>query len=540
MQEPTTPPATQTPPEKPEKEEEGEEGQRGSYEKPPYEDELQAALAAEIAKTAQETGKEVSLSAKKKIEKRLRGDFKKKYKKPTPTASPAPAAKAPELVRLVEPATPAPAFKIHTLQLHATQRVSVFGWVHQFRQQGAKLAFVVLRDGTGFLQCVLGAPMIQSVDFPKISREASVRMVGTLRLEARAPGGVELAVDYWELIGTSAPDLETKANADSLPDQLLNNRHIVIRGETSSSVLRMRSRMLFELRKFFFERHFEEVTCPTIVQTQCEGGSTLFPLTYYGEPAYLTQSSQLYLETVIPALGDVFTVMPSYRAEKSLTRRHLAEYTHFEAEMPFISFENLLQTLEDMICTVVERMLTQYHDEIHLLNPEIALPPRPFLRMTYADAIRWLQEHEVWKEPETKTPYTYGDDIPEKPERFMVDTIGRPIFMTRFPLAIKAFYMKKCPDNPIETESVDVLMPGIGEIVGGSMRNHDLEDLIRQYQANGIPPEKYYWYIDQRKYGTCPHGGFGLGVERLICWLLKQEHIRTACLYPRYMGRATP
>jgi len=273
---------------------------------------FQAAVQAEVAKVQAETGKEISLNARKKLTKRIYGEFKKKAKKPT--ASPAAAAAAPkpasdELIRLTDPGPEAVECKCYQLHLFVGRRVCVSGWVHQLRQQGSKLAFVVLRDGTGYVQCVLNEDMLRSSDWPCVSREgllrlrpprlffhtiASVRMYGVLKLEPRSLSGVELPVDFWQLVGTSAPDLETKANADSLPDQLLNNRHIVIRGMQSSSVcclslpvrlnanqvLRMRSRMLFELRKFFFERHFEEVSCPTIVQTQCEGLSNPLPVNW--------------------------------------------------------------------------------------------------------------------------------------------------------------------------------------------------------------------------------------------------------------------
>jgi asparaginyl-tRNA synthetase len=233
--------------------------------------------------------------------------------------------------------------------------------------------------------------------------------------------------------------------------------------------------------------------------------------------------------------------MPSYRAEESHTRRHLAEYTHIEGEMPFIKFEDLLDFVEDMVVDVSKRVQAQHGDLLGFLNPDFKLPEKPFVRMTHADAIRYCNEHQIYKDEEKKLTFQEGEDISEAPERAMTDRIGRPILLTKFPAAIKAFYMARDKERQDWTESVDLLMPSVGEIVGGSMREWQYDRLIQGFKKHGINNlDPYYWYTDLRKYGTCPHGGFGLGLERFLCWMLSIDHIRDVCLYPRMHGRCRP
>lgn len=255
----------------------------------------------------------------------------------------------------------------------------------------------------------------------------------------------------------------------------------------------------------------------------------------------MTQSSQLYLETAIPALGDVFCIAPSFRAEQSRTRRHLSEYTHIEGEMPFIQFEDLLQCIEDLICNTLEILMADplIKECVLSLNPEFCIPKRPFKRMRYSEALEWLSANGIVKDSDD-SPYVFGDDIPEKPERFMTDTIGEVILLTHFPRNLKAFYMARDQEDESLTESVDVLMPGVGEILGGSMRLWDYDLLLEGYSREGISPEPYYWYTDQRKYGSVPHGGYGLGLERFLAWVLDRKHVRDVCFYPRYTGRCRP
>lgn len=426
------------------------------------------------------------------------------------------------------------------------KRYKVSGWIHRFRSQKG-LAFVVLRDGTGFLQAVLSGDIANAYQTQTLTLESTVSLYGTLEKlpeGKQAAGGVELVVDYYEVIGLapSGDDAFTnKIQEGADPSLLLDQRHLALRGETLSAVMKVRAALLRAIRRVYIEEDLTEVTPPCMVQTQVEGGSTLFKLDYYGEEAFLTQSSQLYLETCLPALGDVFCIQESFRAEKSHTRRHLSEYTHIEAELVFLTFDDLLTHIETVITKTVKYILEDpvAGPLVQQLNPGFVAPSLPFKRLEYIDALKWLNEHGIKNEEDEE--FKFGDDIAEAAERKMTDAIGVPILLTRFPAEIKSFYMKRCADDLRVTESVDVLMPNVGEITGGSMRSEGLDELIEGFKREGIQDlDAYYWFIDQRKYGTSPHGGYGLGTERILAWLTDRFTVRDCSLYPRFTGRCKP
>lgn len=497
----------------------------------------------EISASALKKAKKGADGLKKKQEKQLKLAEEQKKKQEEALKKMAEL----DLIKIVEDKSlpEAKRIKLRSLQENINSRVTVQGWVHRLRLQKG-VAFITLRDGTGFLQTVLSGDLAKARITQELTLESTVLIKGVIEKlpEGKtAPGGVELKADYYEVIGLAPSGDEAftnKVQENADPALLLDQRHLTMRGETLSSVFKVRAALLTSMRRFFQEEGLTEVTPPCMVQTQVEGGSTLFKLDYYGEEAYLTQSSQLYLETCLPALGDVYCVQESFRAEKSHTRRHLSEYTHIESELAFLSFDDLLNHLEKLFTTVMKYVLEDpvAGPLIKKLNPDFQVPQMPFKRMTYVEALDWLNEHGIPNEE--GSAFKFGDDIAEAAERKMTDTLNVPILLTRFPVEIKSFYMKKCADDPRVTESVDVLMPNVGEVTGGSMRIDDYDELVAAIKREGLDLDAYYWFVDQRKYGTCPHGGYGLGTERILAWLCNRYTVRECSLYPRFSGRCKP
>lgn len=497
---------------------------------------------------------EISASALKKAKKGAEG-IKKKLEKQAKLAEQQAAKQVDNAAKMAEldlikieedKSLPAPKkIKLRFVQENLDTRVQVQGWIHRLRVQKG-LAFITLRDGTGFIQAVLSGDLAKAKQTQNLTLESTVTLRGVIHKlpEGKsAPGGVELKVDYYEIVGLAPSGDESitnKVQENADPSLLLDQRHLTMRGESLSAVLKVRAALMRAVRQFYYDEGLAEVTPPCMVQNQVEGGSTLFKFDYYGEEAYLSQSSQLYLESCLAALGDVYCVQESFRAEKSHTRRHLSEYTHIEAELAFIEFDDLLNHIEKLIITVVKNVVEDpvAGPLIKQLNPNFVPPTGKFKRMEYIHALDWLNEHGIPNEDGEK--FKFGDDIAEAAERKMTDTIGEPILLIRFPVEIKSFYMQKCADDRRVTESVDVLMPNVGEITGGSMRTYDYDELLEAFDREGLNKDSYYWFTDLRKYGTCPHGGYGLGTERILAWLCDRFTVRDCSLYPRFPGRCKP
>jgi asparaginyl-tRNA synthetase len=434
---------------------------------------------------------------------------------------------------------------IKDLPSYIDKIVTIQGWIGFSRKQGS-LSFYIIRDSTGFIQTVLKKNVFKDpskvVEFHDLPRETLVKVTGKIKSDERAPYlGIEVQISEIEILGSSSSEIEAEYRPDSTPQILMDKRHLVIRSEGASTILVMRGHIVRELQTFFAQEDFIQVSPPTLVQTQVEGGSTLFALKYFEEEAYLTQSSQLYLETAIFSLGKVYCSLPSFRAEKSRTRRHLTEFTHWEAEMPFYTFENNMEFQEKMIRYVVDSVTSKYPKIIEKCHPELKSPDKPYLRLDYADMIEKLNEWGIPKEEEQGSgKWEFGDDVTEKPERALIDKLGIPTFITRFPRKMKPFYMKIDPKDPERTLSADLIVPGLGEIIGGSQREDDYETLLEGFKREGLDIKPYQWYLDLRKYGSVYHSGFGLGIERLVQYIMKVEHIRDTCLFPRLMNRIYP
>lgn len=382
-------------------------------------------------------------------------------------------------------------------------RVRVVGRIENVRASKTR-TFVYLTDTRSVLLCMFSGP-VNVVAPILLQKQASIEVYGEMKevpAENKAPGDRELHVDYYSIIGEApggadafASVVPSSANQAALPDF----RHLVLRRPEESMVMKVRASALYAFRQYYKDHDMREASAPSFVKTQVEGGGSLFSVPYYSETAYLTQTCQLYLESQLPVLGDCYAIQSSFRAENSHTRRHLAEYTHIEGELDFIGFEDLLQHIEDLICGVIDMLLAdpESAEYIRTLHPGFEAPRRPFMRMRYADAIDWLVAHEV--RTDEGEPYAFGIDISESAERAMTDEIGVPVMLTHFPVPLKAFYMKKDPADPRVTESVDLLVPGVGEVVGSGMRMDNYDDLLEVMKENKWNLTSYAFYSDQRK-----------------------------------------
>jgi asparaginyl-tRNA synthetase len=426
---------------------------------------------------------------------------------------------------------------IAELANHVGDEVSVEGWVYNWRKKG-KLRFIILRDGFGYLQCVVFRPEVDEAVWEaavELTQESSVIVTGRLEADERAPGGYELKVTGLDTVQI-APEYPI-GKKDHGPDFLLNHRHLWLRSRRQHAIMRVRSELCQAIRDFFYRRDYTLIDSPILTPAAAEGTSTLFETEYFGDTAYLSQSGQLYLEPAAAALGKVYCFGPTFRAEKSKTRRHLTEFWMVEPEVAWMRFDGLLELCEEFLSEIVARVLDRCSVDLERLERDTSqLEPatrRPYPRIDYGEAIARLKE--------LGQQVTFGDDFGAEDETLLAGQYDRPLMVTRYPAAVKAFYMQPDPADPSRALAVDVLAPeGYGEIIGGSERSDSLEHLERQIAAHDLPREAYQWYLDIRAFGSFPHSGFGLGIERCVAWICGVPHLRETSAYPRLINRLYP
>lgn len=430
-----------------------------------------------------------------------------------------------------------PVITIAQLADHVGEEVSVHGWVFNWRKKG-KLRFIVLRDGFGYLQCVVFRPEVEEEVWERavaLTQESSLTITGTVAADDRAPGGFELKVSDIDIVQI-APEYPI-GKKDHGVDFLLNHRHLWLRSRRQHAITRVRSELEFGIRDFFQSRDYTLIDSPILTPAACEGTSTLFETDYFGDSAFLSQSGQLYLEPAAAALGKVYCFGPTFRAEKSKTRRHLTEFWMVEPEVAWMRFDGLQDLAEEFLSELVSRILDRCSEDLKRLERDVSkLEPatgRPYPRIDYGDAVTKLQE--LGQDVE------FGADFGGEDETVLANQFDRPLLVTRYPAEIKAFYMQPDPEDPSRALALDVLAPeGYGEIIGGSERSDSLEHLERKIAEHELPREAFEWYLDVRRYGSFPHSGFGMGIERCVAWLCGIHHAREAIPYPRTLNRLYP
>jgi len=413
--------------------------------------------------------------------------------------------------------------------------VEVRGWVYRTRSSG-KIVFDVVRDSTGIIQVTVKKGNLPDNEFDDAQRsqiESSVMVRGRMFKDDRAPGGYEIRASSFTLVGSSAPFPITEYQSEEL---LLDNRHLWIRSREQTAVMKVKASLMKGARDWLNSNEFTEVTPPIFTKNACEGGVTLFKLKYFDDTAYLSQSAQMYLEAMIFALENVYAITPSFRAEKSRTTRHLTEFWHLELEEAWTDNKRNMEIQENLVSAMVATAVRERSEELKLLGRDIndlkEIVP-PFKRVTYTQMIDKLQKKNF--------EISWGADLGAPEERAVTEDEKVPTFVMNFPKECKAFYMKEDPDDPKTVKCADLLAPeGYGEIIGGSERETDLAKLLEKIEAMQIPIDSYQWYLDLRKYGSVPHSGFGLGVERVVRWVCKLEHIRDAVPFPRTVARVYP
>jgi asparaginyl-tRNA synthetase len=415
-------------------------------------------------------------------------------------------------------------------------RVRVKGWLQNKRSSGG-IIFLLVRDGSGVIQGTLRKGEVDQAVFDQFLSakiESTIELEGSVKPDPRAPGGREVQIGSGKV---EYPALEEFPIAKKFhgPEFLLDQRHLFVRDEKMRAVLKIRAAILSAVRSWFDSRGYLEVQVPILTSAAVEGGSTLFEVKYFDERAYLTQSWQLYAEALIAAVGRIYTVAPSFRAEKSRTRRHLTEYWHVEAEAPWCDLDGIIKVEEEMLSHVLEYLVKSCRVELGLFERKIEDLDRvrpPFPRITYDEAVEKISG---------KSGIKWGDDLGYEQEKLLTEYFDRPFFVTGYPKKVKAFYHKPDPSRPDVTLSVDMLAPeGYGEITGGGQRIEEYDALVARMREEGLDPKSYGWYLDLRKYGSVPHSGFGMGLERLVSWVCRLDHIRDAIAFPRLINRVYP
>ena len=426
---------------------------------------------------------------------------------------------------------------IEEIARHQGQPVTLRGWLHNRRSSG-KIHFLTLRDGTGFIQCVMSKAVVGEETFKRadhLAQESALIIDGTVRADSRAPGGYEIDVSGLEVV-SEAQNYPITPKEHGV-DYLMDRRHLWIRSARQQAILRVRHEVINAVRDFFNSRGFILADTPIFTPSACEGTTTLFPVQYFeDETAYLTQSGQLYNEANAMALGKVYCFGPTFRAEKSKTRRHLTEFWMVEPEVAYATLDDVMALAEGLVESVVARVLERRQPELKALERDTSKLEKvkaPFPRVSYDEAAEMIKKKGL--------PFEWGGDFGAPDETALSEEFDRPILVHRYPSAVKAFYMKPDPARPEVALCVDMLAPeGYGEIIGGGERLDDYELLLARIKEHDLPQQAFEWYLDLRRFGSVPHGGFGMGIERVVSWICGLDHLREAIPYPRMLYRIYP
>jgi asparaginyl-tRNA synthetase len=438
-----------------------------------------------------------------------------------------------------------PVTTIAEIGKHEGQSVTIRGWLYNLRESG-KLLFPQFRDGSGIIQGVVPKNAVAPEVFDAIktlTQESSVIVEGKVRADKRAHGGYELDVANVQVVQRvpeSTPYPITPKEHGT--DFLMEHRHLWLRSQRQAAILRVRAEIIKAARDFFDERGFTLTDPPIITPAACEGTSTLFPVDYFDEEAFLTQSGQLYVEATAMALGKVYSFGPTFRAEKSKTRRHLTEFWMVEPEVAYAELDDVMELAEGLISFIVKRCLEKRRPDLQTIGRDISKLEKieaPFPRISYDDAVKNLQEGHAQGKLESK--FEWGGDLGSPDETYLSEQFDKPVMIHRYPAKVKAFYMEPDPQRPDLALCVDVLAPeGYGEIIGGSQRMASYELLLQRIHEHNLPEEAFKWYLDLRKFGSVPHGGFGMGIERAVAWICGLEHVRETIPFPRMLYRLYP